>query len=68
MALNKKIINMDGLKEIFPEMKRQGVNLNQIAKKLNERQFVDYDQELGSTLKEVKETWQSLRRFLAMHQ
>lgn len=67
VALNKKIINMDGLKEIFPEMKRQGVNLNQIAKKLNERQFVDYDQELGSTLKEVKETWQSLRRFLAMH-
>lgn len=35
-ALNKKIIVIDGLKEIFLELSREGNNLNQIAKKINE--------------------------------
>lgn len=34
------IVNLDGLKEIYPELKRQGNNLNQIAKKLNEIVFI----------------------------
>ena len=32
-ALNKKIIVIDGLKEILLELSREGNNLNQIAKK-----------------------------------
>ena len=66
VALGKDITNMDGIKEVLPEMKKQGVNLNQIAKKLNERGFVDYENTLGTTLKEVRETWRLLRQYLAM--
>ena len=51
------IVNLDGLKEIYPELKRQGNNLNQIAKKLNENGYVDYKQELPNTMKEVREVW-----------
>ncbi len=40
--LNKPVINTEGLKEILPELKRQGNNLNQIARKLNENGYVDY--------------------------
>ena len=35
-ALNKKIIVIDGLKEILLELSREGNNLNQISKKINE--------------------------------
>ena len=68
VALGKDITNMDGIKEVLPEMKKQGVNLNQIAKKLNERGYVDYENTLEAALKEVTETWQSLRQYLATHQ
>ena len=63
-ALNKPITNTDGLKEIYPELKRQGNNLNQIAKKLNENGYVDYKQELPNTMKEVREVWQLLKQYL----
>lgn len=66
-ALGKDITNMDAIKEILPEMKKQGVNLNQIAKRLNERGYVDYDTSLHNTLQEVSSTWQSLKQFLATH-
>ena len=52
------IVNLDGLKEIYPELKRQGNNLNQIAKKLNENGYVDYKQELPNTMKEVRDAIQ----------
>ena len=65
--LGKEIMNIEPLKVIMPEMKRQGVNLNQIAKRLNERGYVDYRNELGTALKEVQETWQSLKQFLLEH-
>jgi len=67
-ALDKVILNVDSLKVIVPEMKKQGSNLNQIAKRLNERKFVDYNNDLSSCLQEVEETWQSLKQFLHMHQ
>ena len=51
----KQVINTDGIKEIYPELKRQGNNLNQIAKKLNENGYVDYKHELPNTMKEVRE-------------
>lgn len=67
-ALGKSVTNTDGIKQILPEMKKQGVNLNQIAKKLNERGYVDYDGILSKTLKEVQDVWQSLRQYLVTHQ
>lgn len=66
-ALSQNITNMDELKELIPEMKRQGNNLNQVAKKLNERGYVDYDKTLDTTLKGVRETWQSLKQYLVTH-
>lgn len=66
-ALEKEIMNMDELKELIPEMKRQGNNLNQVAKRLNERGYVDYDKILEPVLKGVNETWQSLKQYLVTH-
>ena len=66
-ALEMQITNMDPLKELIPEMKKQGTNLNQVAKKLNENGYVDYGNVLSGTLQEVKETWQSLKQYLATH-
>jgi len=64
VALDKTIINTDGIKEIIPEMKRQGNNLNQIAKQLNKREYVDYNGVLKTTLEGVQDVWQSLRQYL----
>lgn len=63
-VLEKPITNTDGIKEIVPELKRQGANLNQLTKKLNERGFIDYKQELPQLEKELKEVWQLLRQYL----
>ena len=63
-VLGKEITNTDGIKEIVPELKRQGANLNQFVKKLNERGFIDYKKELPETLGEVRAVWQLLRRYL----
>ena len=35
-VLEKQIVNTDGIKELLPELKRIGNNLNQIAKRCNE--------------------------------
>ena len=43
---------------------KQGNNLNQIARKLQERGYIDYKQELPNTMKEVREVWQLLRQYL----
>lgn len=63
-VLEKPITNTDGIKEVVPELKRQGANLNQLTKKLNERGYIDYKQELPQLEKELKEVWQSLRQYL----
>ena len=63
-VLGKEITNTDGIKEIVPELKRQGANLNQLVKKLNERGFIDYKKELPETLGEVRTVWQLLRQYL----
>lgn len=69
------------LKEILPELKKasaelskQGNNLNQIATVLNARGYIDYKKQLPQTLEsakktieEVRELWQSLRRYLQKH-
>ena len=58
------IVNLDGLKEIYPELKRQGNNLNQIAKKLNENGYVDQYNLITDNQKELDKVWQSLKQFL----
>lgn len=63
-VLQKEIVNTDGIREIVPEMKRQGANLNQLVKKLNERGYIDYKKELPSTLEEVRAVWQLLKQYL----
>lgn len=64
MCWERKSTNIDGIKEIVPELKRQGANLNQLVKKLNERGFIDYKKELPETLGEVRAVWQLLRQYL----
>ena len=54
----------DELKEIYKELKMQGNNLNQLTRKLNERGYIDYKNELPQLEKELIKTWQSLRRYL----
>lgn len=67
-ALSVEVLNTDDLKEVWPELKRQGNNLNQIAKQLNSRQYVDFKNSLEPALKEWKEVWQLLRQYLHTHQ
>lgn len=63
-VLEKPITNTDGIKEVVPELKRQGANLNQLTKKLNERGYIDYKQELPRMERELKEVWQLLKQYL----
>jgi hypothetical protein len=63
-VLNKPITNTDGIKELIPELKRQGANLNQLVKKLNEKGYIDYKKELPQLEKELKEIWQQLKQYL----
>ena len=60
-AIGKAITNTDGLKEFAPEIKRIGVNLNQIAKTCNQGNQATYD-EIQSIGEELKEVWQLLRQ------
>ena len=63
-AMEKPIINTDGIKAVVPELKRIGTNLNQIAKKCNEGRYIDDEtlltvQTIG---KELNEIWLLLRQ------
>lgn len=62
-VLSAPIQNTEGIKEILPEMKRIGNNLNQIAKALNERGYYKYDL-ITQNQKELSELWQQLRQYL----
>lgn len=63
-VLGKKVVNTDGIIAIMPELRRQGVNLNQIAQRLNERGYIDYKKELSTVLNEVNNVWQLLKPYL----
>lgn len=60
---NKPISNTDGLKELVPEIKRVGNNLNQLSRKANEGYVVGVEQ-LEQAQKELSEVWQSLKQFI----
>lgn len=61
-ALTKDIIVVEGLKDLTVEIKRIGININQIAKKLNQDDNLT-DKEKDFLLSEVKKLWQQLRLF-----
>ena len=61
-VLDKKIVNTDGIKELIPELKRIGNNLNQIAKRCNEGGVLPSEAEVREQGEELKQVWQLLRR------
>lgn len=62
-VLNKSVTNTDGIKELIPELKRVGNNLNQIAKELHGRGYYQYDL-ITQNQKELTELWQQLKQYL----
>lgn len=62
-ALNKNVTNTDGIKEVVPEIKRVGNNLNQIAKELNGKGYYNYNL-ITDNQKELKDIWQLLKQYL----
>ena len=62
--LEKQIVNTDGIKELIPELKRIGNNLNQIAKRCNEGGVLPSEAEVREQGEELKQVWQLLRRYL----
>ena len=62
-ALNKPITNTDGIKELYPEIKRIGNNLNQIAKALNGSTYYSYSL-ITQNQKELEKIWQLLKQYL----
>ena len=59
----KRVVNTDGLKEVAGELKRQGNNLNQIAKRLNQMDPISYGQ-FQEDIKEFTQIWQLLKQSL----
>jgi hypothetical protein len=66
LAEEKEIIDPEGLREVVHEMKKQGVNLNQLAKFMNSRDRVEAEL-FTETMEEVKQAWQSLKSWLDTH-
>lgn len=61
--LEKEVRNTDGIKELLPELKRQGNNLNQIAKALNGTAYCSYEL-ISQNQKELEKIWQLLKQQL----
>lgn len=60
-ALDKQIIVIEDLQKVFVELKRQGTNLNQIARSINSGELYPMSEK---SLKELEETWQLLRQLI----
>ena len=61
-ALDKDIIVIEGLRELTVEIKRIGININQIAKCLNEgNDLTEKDKDF--LIGETKKLWQQLKLF-----
>lgn len=57
----KSIINTDGIKELTPELKRIGSNINQIAKRCNQGNQASVD-EIEIIKEELNKAWQLLKQ------
>ena len=62
--LEKKITVIEGFPEFSSELKRIGINLNQLNKAVNYGQILDCTKELEEIHEELREVWQSLSAFL----
>lgn len=60
---NKNVMNTDGMKELAIQLKRVGVNLNQIAEALNGKGYYEYGL-ITQNQKELSEIWQLLKQYL----
>lgn len=60
-ALNKKILVADGYKEFVGELRKIGVNLNQIAK--NSNAGINTNPDISQFQKDINVIWQSLKYF-----
>lgn len=61
-ALNKKILVADGYKEFVGELRKIGVNLNQIAR--NSNAGINTNPDISKFQKDINVIWQSLKYFL----
>jgi hypothetical protein len=61
--LDKNILVVDGLKEILIELSREGNNLNQIAKALNQKEEFKEEQFL-ETKEKLMELWSLIEKIL----
>lgn len=64
VALEKEIVVIDGIKELVLELKRIGVNINQLTKLAHQNRLSDYDGRLQEIHGELKEAWHSLRQLI----
>lgn len=60
-ALNKKIYVADGYKEFTGELRKIGINLNQIAK--NSNAGINTNPDISEFQKDINLIWQSLKSF-----
>lgn len=61
------VVDDEALRTVAKELTQQGKNLNQLVKKLHERNYIDYRGELPTMQRELKEAWQLLKQFLQTH-
>lgn len=62
-ALDKNILVVDGLKEILIELSREGNNLNQIARALNQKEEFNAEQ-LFETKEKLMDLWSLIEEIL----
>lgn len=62
-ALDKNILVVDGLKEILIELSREGNNLNQIARALNQKEEFNAEQ-LFETKEKLMDLWSLIEKIL----
>lgn len=63
-ALGKKIIVIDGIGDLTREVKRIGVNLNQITHKVNAGELYDCRSELKGIHDELNKIWANLTQMI----
>lgn len=64
VALEKEIIVIDGIKELAIELKKIGVNINQLTKLAHQSRLSDHDGRLQEINQELKDAWHSLRQLI----
>lgn len=64
--MNRPMVNMTAMKDLMAELKREGNNINQIARTLNGMGHVSNSQ-IDHAVKGLGEVWLQLRQFLRAH-